>query len=263
VTHDLPGHGWTLKKLMWWVASQLGETVSRSTLHRILKTAGLSWKKCKKLLAKADPEKRAAFVEQFQTLFQRMCRSEIRIIYVDESHFHQDLDLGYTWAPVGERVWRESNSPPMSARINWYGAYDFSQGQAFIWHEGRCNSEHTVQFLRRLVDQLDSECPLVIIWDGAPWHRSQVARSQADELGIELVQLPAYSPDLNPIEGLWKWMREEVTQHFCHQSLNDLFTDCLAFVERINSDPDAMVRRLWPKFDLDPDYEKLLVSAET
>ena len=192
-----------------------------------------------------------------------MCRGEIRIIYVDESHFHQDLDLGYTWAPIGAPAWRESNSPPLSARINWYGAYDFSQGFAFIWHEGKCNSEHTTQFLRRLVDQLDASGEqLVIIWDGAPWHRSQVSVTQAQELGIELLPLPAYSPDLNPIEGLWKWMREEVTQHFCHDSLHDLFTDCLAFIERINSEPDTMVNRLWPRFRLDPDYEKLLISDD-
>lgn len=260
--HGLPGHGWTLKKLTHWVASKLGETVSRTTLRRILRATRLSWKKCKKLLAKADPEKRAAFIEQFLTLFERMCRGEIRIIYVDESHFHQDLDLGYTWAPVGETAWRKSKSPPLWARINWYGAFDFSQGQAFIWHEGGCNSKHTARFLQRLTNQFDTKCPLVIIWDGAPWHRSKVARRQAEKLGIQLVQLPAYSPDLNPIEGLWKWMREEVTQQFCHESLDHLFTDCLAFINRINSEPDAMVRRLWPRFELDPAYEKLLVSAE-
>ena len=38
---------------------------------------------------------------------------------VDESHFHRDLDLGYTWAPVGERVWRVSDCPGLSERINW------------------------------------------------------------------------------------------------------------------------------------------------
>ena len=102
---------------------------------------------------------------------------------------------------------------------------------------------------------------LLIIWDGAPWHRSQTVRTQAQQLGIELIQLPAYSPDLNPIEGLWKWMREEVTQHFCHVSLNDLFLDCKAFIDAINLDPIAMISRLWPKFDLDPDYEKLLFSS--
>jgi transposase len=240
----------------------LGRRVSRSTLRHILKQGGLSWKKCKKLLSKADPDKRKAFVEQFQVLYERMCRDEISIVYVDESHFHQDLDLGYTWADVGKPVWRKSTSPPLRARINWYGAYDFRQGQAFIWQEGKCNGEHTEQFLQRLRDWLQpADRPLVIIWDGAPWHRSQAVRTQAQQLGIQLLPLPGYSPDLNPIEGMWKWMREEVTQHFCHASLYDLFLDCKDFIECINLDSDALISRLWPKFDLDPDYEKLLLST--
>jgi transposase len=164
------------------------------------------------------------------------------------------LDLGYTWAAVGKSVWRESTSLPISARINWYGTYDFSEGQAFIWHEGKCNSEHTVQFLQRLIvwPQLVNR-QLLIIWDGAPRHRSQTVRIQAQQLGIELIQLLAYSPDLNPIEGLWKWMRQEVTQHICHDSLHDLLPDCKTFIERSNLDTIAMISRLWPRFDLDPD----------
>jgi transposase len=257
----LPGRGWTLKKLCLWVESKLERHTSHNTLRRILKKARLSWKKCKKLLSKGNPEKRAAFIEQFQLLFERMCRDEVCTLYVDEAHFHQDLDLGHTWADVGKPLWRESSSPPLSARINWYGAYDFSEGQAFIWHEGKCNGEHTILFLQRLIAQFGrSDRQLVIIWDGAPWHRSQAVRTQAQQLGIQIIQLPAYSPDLNPIEGLWKWMREDVTQHFCHLSLHDLFLDCKAFIERINLDPNAMIARLWPKFDLDPDYEKLLFS---
>ena len=55
-------------------------------------------------------------------------------------------------------------------------------------------------------------------------------------------------------------MREEVTQHICYTSMRHLFDACKAFVERINHDPIAVVQRLWPKFELDPDYEKLLVS---
>jgi transposase len=243
------------------VETVVGRRVSRSWLRRLLKQAKLSWKKGKKLWQKADPAKRAAFIEQLQALFERMERGEVRILYVDESHFHQDLDLGYTWAPTGKTAWRASSSPPLSARINWYGAYDFTNGQALIWHEGKCNGEQTAHFLQHLVEWLGkSDRQTVVIWDGAPWHRSQLAQAQAEHLGIELIPLPGYSPDLNPIEGLWKWMRQEVTQHYCHSSLHELFQDCQAFIDRINLDPIALITRLWPKFDLDPEYEKLLLS---
>jgi transposase len=274
----LPGHGWTLKKLGRWVQLTCGRSVGQSTLRRIVRAAGLRWKKCKKLLRKASACQRAAYMERFEALWARMRQGDVTVVYVDESHFHQDLDLGYTWATQGKPAWRVSSSPPLSARINWYGAYDFTHGQAMIWHEGKCNSEQTIQFLQRLHDwqQEKSEMgqsemgqgankgahqPIVVIWDGAPWHRSLAVRRQAERLGIELIQLPAYSPDLNPIEGLWKWMRIEVTQHYCHATLDALSLDCQTFIERINQEPRALIDRLWPRFELDPDYEKLLLST--
>lgn len=247
----------------------LGHCAGHTTLWRLVRMAGLRWKKCKKLLRKANATQRAAYMTLFRTLFTRLRQDDITLVYVDESHFHQDMDVGYTWASKGQPAWRVSDSPPLSARINWYGAYDFTHGQALIWHEGKCNSEQTVQFLQQLHDW---QCALsaapnqrnqriVMIWDGAPWHRSHSVRRQAAQLGIEIIQLPAYSPDLNPIEGLWKWMRTEVTQHFCHASLQELFVDCKAFIDRINLTPLVMIDRLWPRFELDPDYEKLLLST--
>jgi transposase len=171
------------------------------------------------------------------------------------------MDLGYTWAARGQVAWRKSISPSLSARINWYGAYDFTSGQVLLWHEGKCNGEHTVQFLQRIAAwKSNSRRQLVIIWDGASWHRSQLVQSEAQQLAITLVQLPAYSPDLNPIERLWQWMRQEVTRNFCHASLHELFVACLAFVTDINQDPDALIKRLWPKCELNPEYEKLLLS---
>ena len=128
--------------------------------------------------------------------------------------------------------------------------------------EDACNKETTVAFLHRIDDWVRS-CgrEVVVIWDGAPWHRAKIVQQTAKELGITVVALPGYSPDLNPIEGLWKWMREEVTQHHCHDTVRDLFDACKRFIDEINRDPLAIVQRLWPRFDLDPEVEKLGFSS--
>lgn len=235
--------------------------MSRNVLRRLLKANGLSWKKCQKLLSKADPKKRQTYIQQFQEHFQHLCQEKIRIVYMDEAHFHRDLDLGYTWATKGQPTWRLSDCPRLADRINWYGAYDFSDGQCLIWNEGNCNGGNTVKFLHHLKRWLgESAIPIVIIWDGAPCHRAKMVQTAAAQLGFTLIALPSYSPDLNPIEGLWKWMREDVTQLHCYSTLRELFDACKAFIDRINLDPEQIIARLWPKFDLDPDFEKLLVS---
>lgn len=213
-------------------------------------------------MARRDPVKRAEHMVKFHQWFEQVRQGKIQLVYVDESHFHRDMDLGYSWGPVGKPLWRPSNCPPLSDRINWYGAYNFSDGQCLIWNEGHCNAEHTAAFLERLKAWLPVDGrKIVVIWDGAPWHRAKLAKAKAAELGIELVALPGYSPDLNPIEGLWKWMREEVTQLCCYPTMRALFDACISFINTINQNPLEIVSRLWPRFTLNPEEEKIRFSS--
>lgn len=259
---DLPGHRWTLKKLVAWIGRKCQRPVSKNTIRTLLRQAGFSWKKCKKLLAKAKPEQRQQYIEQLSLMFVQLCDGQAILLYIDEAHFHQDLDLGYSWSPKGLPHYVKSTSPKLAAKINYYGAYDFARGQCFIWQNGRFHSDNTVAFLQELAAWLDvKEQTVYIILDGAPWHRSKKVAAAAAELGFTLIRLPAYSPDLNPIEGLWKWMREEVTQLYCHPTLQALAQACYEFIDRINLEPNLLLKRLWPKFDLDPDFEELLVSS--
>jgi len=261
--HGLPGHHGTGKELRQWIVQAFGLCAGRGTIRRVLRRADLTWKKVKKLLGKAKPEKRAAHVRELLALFARVCDGEVILIYVDEVHVHRDLDLGYTWGRKGQRLWRRSDCPRLQDRLNAYGAYDFTNGECLLWENGWCNGEQTVRFLQALAAwRAGQPGRLVLVWDNAPCHVAKVVTAEAARLGITVVNLPGYSPDLNPIERLWDWMREEVTRGFCHKSVPELVAACQAFVERINRDPIALVDRLWPKFELDPEFEaKLLVSS--
>ena len=252
-----------MKKLKEWVRRAFGRMISRNGLRRVLRGAGLTWKKVKKLLGKAKPEKRAAHIRRLLQLVTGVCDGQVVLIYVDEVHVHRDLDHGYTWGRSGQRIWRRSDCPKLSDRMNAYGAYDFTHGECFLWQNGWCNGEETVNFLRALVAwRAGKEGRLVMIWDDAPCHVAKRVTAEAARLGVEIVNLPGYSPDLNPIERLWDWMREEVTRGFCHASVPELIEACQTFIERINRDPVALVDRLWPKFELDPEFEeKLRVST--
>ena len=126
--------------------------------------AGLSGKTCKKLLGKCNPHKRSAFLEVFVELYERVVRREVVLIDVDESHFHRDLDLGLSWGRV-------SGCAPLSDRINWFGADNFTDGQCLIWAEVACNTGTTGAFLHRIDDGVRSGGrEVVMIWDGASWH---------------------------------------------------------------------------------------------
>ena len=238
---------------------RFGLRCCRETIRAALHRRKLSWKKAKKLLGRADPERRQAFVEQLQSVLDDAQHDRHLLVSVDEAHIHQDADLGYGWAQRGQRVWVASSSPGLSARVSFYGLYLYNEGQVRLWPYRRANGDHTIEVLRRLRAEFPDEA-LIVLWDGAPYHRATAVREVATTLDITLMPLPGYSPDLMPVEALWHWLREDVTDHHCHASADDLTRRVGDFEERLNRDPCVIADRLWVKDQLDPEEEKLRFS---
>src|SRR5215212_3546783 len=162
------------------------------------------------------------------------------------------LGLGISWS-----MWMRHTST--RTRVSFYGLSLDNEGQVRLWPFPRANGEHTIEVLRRLRAAFPDEA-LIVLWDGAPYHRAQAVREVATTLGIELIPLPGYSPDLMPVEALWRWLREDVTYHHCHASAEDLTRRVADFEARLNRDPLVIADRLWVKDHLDPDEEKLRFS---
>ena len=128
-----------------------------------------------------------------------------------------------------------------------------------LWSYSRPNGEHTIEVLQRLRAEVPDR-KLIVLWDGAPYHRAKTVREAARALDITLMPLPGYSPDLMPVEALWRWLREDVTSHHCHASPEDLTRRVADFEARLNRDPLVTADRLWVKDHLDPDEVKLRCS---
>jgi transposase len=229
------------------------------TMRRGLHGLGLSWKKAKKLLAKANPLHRQAYLMNMQALRQRIVGTDTVLVYLDEAHIHQDCDLGYGWSERGKRLYVASSSPRLAAKVSFYGLYLITEPEVLIWDYPRANGTHTVDVLERLRARFP-ERPIVLVWDGAPYHRSKMTYQAATRLGIELVRLPAYSPDFMPVEALWRWLRESVTYNHCHRTAEQLIARVAEFVRTIHKDLCALVQRLHIKEQLDPEEEKLRFS---
>jgi transposase len=252
---------WTTPTIRTRIEEVFGIDICKETVRRVLHQLGLSWKKAKKLLAKADPEKRRAFVADIRALLDRVTHDESLVLaYIDEAHVHQDADMGYGWSPRGDRLYVASSSPGLKAKVSFYGIYLYSESKALIWDYPRANGEHTIDVLERL-RRMFPERPMIVVWDGAPYHRSACVLEAAARLKIRIVRLPAYSPDFMPVEALWRWLRESVTYNHCHDTAAELIERVAAFVTRINRDAYALADRLWVKAELDPDQEKLRFSA--
>jgi hypothetical protein len=259
-SHTAPPR-WTLKRPVVWIATRFKRRVSRETVRRALKRLGFSWKKAKALLNRATTAAREAFVDKLQALLERILAPEPPLLVdIDEAHIRQEADLGYARAPIGERLWVGSHTPGLSAKMSFYGVYFYNAGHVAIRDFPCANTEHTLTVLER-VRAFAPTRKIIMVRDGAPYHRANAVLARAKELDITLEPLPGYSPDFMPVEALWRWLREDVTYHHCHGSAEALTARVSDFAETINSDPFTVADRLWTRTTLAPEEEKLRIPV--
>jgi len=253
---------YTLRTLCSLLFCITGVSLCRETVRRLLKTLRLSYKKAHKLLGKADPVLRAAFVQQLCELVNEAQQPDGPLLaFCDEAHIHTDVEPGFGWAPRGQRLYVNSNSAGLSKKRTCFGLYLYGAAQPVQIHTTHwANAETTCQMLSALRAAYPHS-KLVLIWDNVRYHHAKRVREHAEKLGIRLLYLPPYSPDLMPVERLWSWLRQELTYLHCHRDEEQLCERICAFVDQLLDCPSQVHRRLKPKLHLHPDTEKLRVSG--
>jgi transposase len=193
-----------------------GVRLSRSSCLRYLHRLGFAWKRPKKRLTKADPQKRAAFVQEYATLLAEAQATGATIFFADEAHFRADVDLRGRWVQKGAPALVDSCSPRWGEKASYYSAVSLETGVVEVMElTGNSSSATSVLFLQQL--RTNHAGPLIVIWDNGPAHGGDAVRAYLATPGLQLrlVRLPAYSPDYNGDEAIWKWAREEVTANVC------------------------------------------------
>ena len=173
-------------------------------------------KRPKKRLLKADPERRAIFVREYARLRATAAATGAKIFFADEAHFYTDVDLRGKWVLKDEPALVGSTSPRYGEKASYYSAVCLETGEVEAMElDGNSCAETSVAFLRQL--RANHTEPLIVIWDNGPAHGGDAIRAYlaTPDVRLRLVRLPAYSPDFNPDEDIWGWIREEVTANTC------------------------------------------------
>jgi transposase len=141
-----------------------------------------------------------------------------------------------TYAPVGHTPilhewWTRDHLSAISAISPAGKLYFHCQGRAL-------NSTDVVAFLEHLLREVPGR--MVLIWDGAPIHRSRVIKdflANGAAQRIHLERLPAYAPELNPGEGLWQQLKGVELRNVCCLSIPHLRQELRAAVKRVRRKP--------------------------
>ena len=144
-------------------------------------------------------------LEKLEPLLEQAISGEKAVFFVDAAHFVHRAYLGFLWCFARTFIC----SPSGRKRFNVLGAVKAVTKQIItITNETYVNSETFCQLLFKLTN-LGLNAPIVIVLDNAKYQKCKLVQNWAKEFGIQLCYLPAYSPQLNLIERVWKLIRNE------------------------------------------------------
>lgn len=136
--------------------------------------------------------------------------------YLDEVFFGLDCSLSYTWMPKNTRIAIETNGERFKDCV--IGTVCPKNGKTFFLQTEWMDSLVVSAFFKELSAYYPDKKHFVIA-DNVAYHKSQGSKDFPLPKNIELFFLPAYSPDLNPIERLWKYFKDEFLNNSLFKNL--------------------------------------------
>ncbi len=178
--------------------------------------------------AKADPEQQAAYLTQ--ELAPRLAEAQAgqrAVFFVDAAHFVLAPFLGLLWSLVRVFI----RAPAGRQRFNVLGALNAITHELItVTNDTYITAESVCDLLQKLVD-LRLSVPITLFLDNARYQKCAVVLATAARLQIELCFLPAYSPNLNLIERLWKFVKKQslYSKYYADFAVfKTAITDCLS-----------------------------------
>jgi transposase len=162
---------------------------------------------------------------------------------MDESGFSEAAVVRRTWAPRGPTPVLH----PRGRNLHWMSAmgaiaYHRRSGRArllLLFQRGAVRSAGVLRFLRHLRRHVQS--PVVLLWDGLKAHHSAEVRAWIEQqTWLTVERLPAYAPELNPVEGLWAWLKGTCLANVCIDELDPLVARVRNGAQRVRRRQDLL-----------------------
>lgn len=201
---------------------------SPTQVRKFLKSLGMKRLKVGHIPAKADPRKQKAFLEEeLEPRLEEAKQGQRHVFFVDAAHFVMHPFLGFVWCFVRQFI----KAPSGRQRFNVLGALHAITLQVVTFtNDAYINSRSVARLMCQIAVEF-SDLPITLVMDNASYQRCYFVRDLATALGIELLFLPPYSPNLNLIERLWRFVKKKCLYSRYYEKFPDFrqaISDCIA-----------------------------------
>jgi transposase len=215
------GNVWTCERVAGVIGEEFGVSHSKSQVSRLLKRLG--WTPQVPIIRAIQRDEEAIGrwrAESWPALKEKVRRERRALVFVDESGFYLLPGVVKTYAPRGRTPivdeWQTRDHLSVMGGMS-------TQGKVYsLVRPTSLNGLHTIEFLVHL-GRLGAD-RLLVVWDGSPIHRRAEVKAFLAEAGgaIRVEPLPPYAPDLNPVEWLWRQLKEVELRNLTRLDLDQL-----------------------------------------
>ena len=162
--------------------------------------------------------------------------------FEDEVHFQRSTSIIRSWSLKG--IVCEIKSPPVKEKTSFFGAMGADNGQLIIVEANPFCAVSFRKFLERILKKAKTKKKILMVLDNARYHHAKMNKEFIEKIKskLELLFLPPYSPELNPIEFLWKKTRRAVTHNRYFESLEEQKIELKYFFNKFSKPNEELAR---------------------
>jgi transposase len=248
VAAGYPNALWTLPRVVHVIERQWGVRLGVTQTWNILRERlGWSCQRPDRRARERNAAKIATWKRDVWPALRAQAVAQKRVIvFVDESGLSQRPTRIRTWSPIGQTPHLEFNfnwkTLSAMAGVSFYQFY-------FKLIVGSVKTPHVIEFLQQLQERIGR--PLLVIWDGLGAHKSRAVRDHvaATKGRVVLTYLPAYAPELNPVEYLWGHWKHHEIPNLCASTLSLLGHHARRALRRMQKRP-SLIKAFWIQAEL-------------
>lgn len=222
----------TSKQICEWIKTEFDKNYTPEGIVNLLHKLGFSYKKTKLEPCNYDISKQKEFIENFKKLNKELSSKEA-IYFSDAVHPQHNTKSSYAWILKGEE--KEVKAVSGRKRININGLLNANDVTDVIAIESpTINMQSTIELYKKLELQNPDKEKIYVICDNARYYKNKELSEWLKLSKIEQIFLPPYSPNLNIIERLWKFLKKSVINSTFYRTF-DLFKEgVMGFFQNID-----------------------------
>jgi transposase len=242
----------TVKEICRYVEAQYGVKYTVAGMTFWLNRQGFVYKKPMKIPGKLDPDKQAAFIEKYNDLKGQLKEGE-KIFFLDAVHPEYQSQAVSGWILKNET--KTIGTTAKQTRMHFVGAVELTEMKIVTKEYLTIDASSIIDFLKELENSTLATKIHVICDNGRSNKNKDLQKYLEGQSRIQFHYLPPYSPNLNPIERLWKVMRERVTYNKLYEKFSDFSEKIRGFFSKKILELEEVLRAR-----INDNFQKIIIN---